>query len=1334
MLFPLALHIITCVDNEPQSRDGQKDAGATITSPSGSGTPSSSDDLGLTLASPQPATGGVAGTGSKHPSGVPSGVSRAGTRTSTGAPGSVFGAAPPVNLLNENLLRSTPRIDYHGHQCPSLGGIPLLRKLGQGGMGAVYAGMHPRLHVEVAVKVLPYHLQEKDPALIERFFREAQISAAVHSPHLVNVMDVNEEHGVFFLVMEYVCGKSGKDYLDAVVEGGAVGLSEREVLQLGIAATEGLKDAHSQGVTHRDVKPDNIMIPYKPHTTDLDLTLAKLMDLGLARADQGVINNPALTATKQAMGTPGYMAPEQIMDARTAGPPADIFAMGASLYALLAGQAPFKRKNSMQTLMATLQSPHDPLANVRPDVSPALTAVLEKCLAKAKEERYANGGELLEDLRKCARAMGGKEDGTEAAVRSVGVTPLPGAAPTPTPGSTAAPAPAVPQPKRGALLVGAAAVLVLALAGGGYFALRGGKPAPAAGSVEAFGEMLVNARRAVDRAPDVASDILKDARKFREANGIADAALVKQEAAVGALVAASMDMEKLADSDTAAKLTAGDKTKLLENMGAQLKLAMDNGEAYSPDAEKKDPMAKLCRFVVQERVEAAKEAMGKGAPGLADAQKHCLAAAAVIPDHLGLKALRESLVTERFKAGEQALAKYDFDAAKQQLDAVKELDPKNAQIGKFDEKLFEQSTNRSKFDRWVKDVKAKLAQDHPDLTLIEKPIAHARKLYPDDPALDPLSQSYAKLLLDAAEKDLGKEEFDAAEKGIAAAKAFAPKDARIATLDGKLSDVRSKRENFRKLVVAIQDDLGRPDSDVAAIEKKIGDADAMYANHEDVKTLRRLLEQKKQNIDIAQQIKKEGEFKDALDKADTAIRAGKFDEGEQLIGDAAKVLPDDARLALARSRLGEKREQARMENERRAKRQTWEDGLKGIDGILAASEKALGKKAFDDADTQLADAENRLAAAEQAYPNDAESAPRRAQFDGLKEKVKREKFSALVESVDKALAAKLPDPVTADVEKSAADAGTQLEAAAKLYPTDTKLKALQDGLSKRVGQIKDLKVKREKFAGLVKQADELLQAATPNLTDAERALKDAEGLYASDPLVKPLREKLAAKRQEAKLAAELKEKKQQLDQKVKAAEDGLAATNLNEAEIEGNLKAAEAIYATDARIAPLRQKLKERVAARDAGVKEAARLKRQQELEAAIKNIDGLLTAEDLAKAEAALADAERLFAGETQLASRRQQHEQKKARQQFDKHMAAADAAIAAGDLTKAETALRDAERLLPNDAGISPLRTKLAAAKKAKEPPPVVKTPKVEPKPEPPRDTPKTPRKKRIGEEDVE
>ncbi|MCZ7647969.1 MAG: protein kinase [Planctomycetota bacterium] len=304
---------------------------------------------------------------------------------------------PLEDLSRDAFVANAPRIVHEGNAVPALGGIPLLAKLGQGGMGAVYYGIHPRLESEVAVKVLPFHLAERDPVMIQRFFREAKLAARIRSQHLVGVMDVNEENGLCYLVMEFVRGKSAGRHLKACLHEGQLGLAEAVALEVCLAAAEGLAAAHSEGVIHRDVKPDNIMIPCFRDSDALDFGRAKLADLGLASGENS--DGSTLTGTQACMGTPGYMAPEQGMDTKTAGRPADVFSMGATLYAMLAGKAPFSGPTSMQTVLATIQQPHPPLKNFRPDVSPGTLALIERCLNKDASKRFADAAALRDALR-----------------------------------------------------------------------------------------------------------------------------------------------------------------------------------------------------------------------------------------------------------------------------------------------------------------------------------------------------------------------------------------------------------------------------------------------------------------------------------------------------------------------------------------------------------------------------------------------------------------------------------------------------------------------------------------------------------------------------------------------------------------------------------------------------------------------------------------------------------------------------------------------------------------------------------------------------------------------
>lgn len=302
------------------------------------------------------------------------------------------------DLSADKLLLSAPRLQVSGYVVPAPSGIPLLAQLGQGGMATVYFGVHPRLRKPVAVKVLSFLLAQKQPDWVKRFVREAQLAAQVQSSHLVGVLDVNEEEGLHYLVMEYVRGESAGSYLLSHLQRDEGGLPEREALDICAAATKGLTAAHELGIIHRDIKPDNILIPRDPAGEHLRLKQAKLSDLGIARYEEA---GGSVTEGEMTMGTAGYISPEQIHDAKTAGKPADVFSMGATLYALLTGKPAFSGASPLNTVIKTIQEPHEPITDMRPDVSKETVALVDRCLSKEAQERYADGAELLKALLAC---------------------------------------------------------------------------------------------------------------------------------------------------------------------------------------------------------------------------------------------------------------------------------------------------------------------------------------------------------------------------------------------------------------------------------------------------------------------------------------------------------------------------------------------------------------------------------------------------------------------------------------------------------------------------------------------------------------------------------------------------------------------------------------------------------------------------------------------------------------------------------------------------------------------------------------------------------------------
>ncbi|MBI3829829.1 MAG: protein kinase [Planctomycetes bacterium] len=321
------------------------------------------------------------------------------------------------DLSDDPLLKRLKRDIFLGRSRPTLDGIPILAALGRGGMGSVYYAFHPRLKVEIALKVLAPDLARKHGDLVERFQLEAQIAARVKSPHLVGVIDVNQDQGLHYLVMEYVHGTSADQYLRQ--QHGP--LPEAVVLDLCAAACEGLAAAHDAGVIHRDVKPANIMIPVMQNGRVPKFKASKIADLGIARLDERV---GALTQTHASMGSPGYMPPEQVTDAQQCSQASDVFSMGATMYALLAGgRAPFARASYAEALLATVREAPAPLRESRRDLTPGTAAMIDRCLSKNPADRFQDASALLREIRICRASLTAAAPTRPEPARRAGMNP-----------------------------------------------------------------------------------------------------------------------------------------------------------------------------------------------------------------------------------------------------------------------------------------------------------------------------------------------------------------------------------------------------------------------------------------------------------------------------------------------------------------------------------------------------------------------------------------------------------------------------------------------------------------------------------------------------------------------------------------------------------------------------------------------------------------------------------------------------------------------------------------------------------------------------------------------
>jgi serine/threonine protein kinase len=280
-----------------------------------------------------------------------------------------------------------------------IGPYHLASKIGAGGMGEVYKARDTRLDRTVAIKVLTAHLAD-DPHARERFQREARAVAALNHPHICTLHDVGSQdpstgsgQAMDFLVMEYL---DGETLAERLVKGP---LPLDHVLQYAIQIADALDKAHRQGITHRDLKPGNVMLT-KVGTKLLDFGLAKLRPAAGEVVGMGAAANVSrsLTGRGAILGTLQYMAPEQLegkpADART-----DIFAFGALLYEMLTGKRAFKGTSQASVISAILSSDPPPIAVLQPLSPPALNRVVKKCLAKDPDERWQSAHDLTSELK-----------------------------------------------------------------------------------------------------------------------------------------------------------------------------------------------------------------------------------------------------------------------------------------------------------------------------------------------------------------------------------------------------------------------------------------------------------------------------------------------------------------------------------------------------------------------------------------------------------------------------------------------------------------------------------------------------------------------------------------------------------------------------------------------------------------------------------------------------------------------------------------------------------------------------------------------------------------------
>ncbi len=264
----------------------------------------------------------------------------------------------------------------------------LVRLIGEGGMGSVFEARHEYLGTLVALKFLDTELAQR-PGLVARFLQEARVSACIRSPHVTQVADVDQTSvGLPYMVMELLLGESLQHELERIVRY-PLGIA----LDYAVQILNGLEVAHSTGVVHRDLKPDNAFVVPTPQGP-----LIKLLDFGIAklRVSEGVPSK--LTGPNVLMGTPEYMAPEQAFSAVNADQRSDLYAVGVMLFEMVAGRRPVLGDDARAIASAVLTGRVPNLDELVPEVPSGLSAAVRRAMAPKPAERFANAAEMRASL------------------------------------------------------------------------------------------------------------------------------------------------------------------------------------------------------------------------------------------------------------------------------------------------------------------------------------------------------------------------------------------------------------------------------------------------------------------------------------------------------------------------------------------------------------------------------------------------------------------------------------------------------------------------------------------------------------------------------------------------------------------------------------------------------------------------------------------------------------------------------------------------------------------------------------------------------------------------
>src|SRR5690242_2443344 len=275
-----------------------------------------------------------------------------------------------------------------------LGRYEIRAKIGEGGMGEVYLAHDTRLDRKVAIKILPPDVAS-DPGRMHRFVQEAKTASGLNHPNIITIYEIDESDSGHFIAMEFVEGETLRERMQART------LKLSEAVKIATQTASALAAAHDAGIVHRDIKPDNIMVRRDGIVKVLDFGLAKLVE----RLPSEFVDREAPTSIRlksepgSVIGTAVYMSPEQArgvsVDSRT-----DIFSLGVVIYEMVARCLPFKGADTIEILAAILSDKEPlPIARYEPEAPAELERIVEKTLAKERDERYQSAKELVIDLR-----------------------------------------------------------------------------------------------------------------------------------------------------------------------------------------------------------------------------------------------------------------------------------------------------------------------------------------------------------------------------------------------------------------------------------------------------------------------------------------------------------------------------------------------------------------------------------------------------------------------------------------------------------------------------------------------------------------------------------------------------------------------------------------------------------------------------------------------------------------------------------------------------------------------------------------------------------------------